>query len=158
MSGRHVIAEAVPRPGKLLRPGRDFELCFNDRLIVVVAWPQHHPVLTERDRLIIVICRNVLDVENRHGRPMLIDTPATSIAGEALSTTCIFRAGYRAYFLHLPGTGVCGIARTDPEVDLPHLLVLLEVARRALERDAPGLQHVGIIRNAKRQRDRLLRQ
>ena len=38
MSSRDVIAEAIPRPGKLPRTGRDFELRFDDLLIVVVAW------------------------------------------------------------------------------------------------------------------------
>jgi hypothetical protein len=60
-------------------------------LIVVVAWPQHHPVLTECDRLIIVICRDVSDVENRHGRSMIIDILATCIAAVTLSTTCVSR-------------------------------------------------------------------
>src|ERR1700722_16308833 len=88
MSGRHVIAEAVPRPGQLLRAGRDFELCLNHPLIVVVAWTQHHPVLAECDRLMIAIGRDVPDAENRHCRPKIMDAPATSIAAAILSTTC----------------------------------------------------------------------
>ena len=71
MSGRHVIAEAIPRPGKLPGPGSDFEFRFNYPLIVVVAWTQHHPVLAERNRLFVVICRNVSNSENRHCRPMI---------------------------------------------------------------------------------------
>src|SRR5580704_8612410 len=89
MSGRHVIAEAVPRPGQLLRAGRDFELCLNHLLIVVVAWTQHHPVRAECDRLMIAIGRDVPDAENRHCRPKIMDAPATSIAAAILSTTCI---------------------------------------------------------------------
>src|SRR6202044_1926424 len=38
VSGRDMIAEAIPRPGKLRRPGRNFEFRFNDPLIIVVAW------------------------------------------------------------------------------------------------------------------------
>ena len=73
MSGRHVIAETIPRPGKLPRLGRDFELGFEDLLVVIVARAQHHPVLAEGDRLIIVIGRDVFDVQNRHCRPIIID-------------------------------------------------------------------------------------
>src|SRR5580704_699423 len=80
LSGRHVVAEAIPRPGKVLRTGRDFELCFNDLLIVVVARTQHHPVLAECDRLIIAICRDMFDGKNRHYRAMIMDTPSTCIA------------------------------------------------------------------------------
>jgi hypothetical protein len=66
MCGRHVIAETILRPGKLLRSGRDFELGLEYPLVVVIARTQHHSVLAEGDRLIIVICRNVSDAENRH--------------------------------------------------------------------------------------------
>ncbi len=48
--------------------------------------------------------------------------------------------------------------RADPEINLPHLLVVFEIARRTFERDAPGLQHIGIVGDAERQRDRLLGQ
>src|SRR5580704_7224073 len=89
MCGRHVIAEAIPRPSQLLRPGRNFEFCCNHLLIVVVAWTQHHPVLTECDRLFIMISRNVSDVANRHCHPKIMDAPATSIAAAILSTTCM---------------------------------------------------------------------
>src|SRR5271166_190677 len=98
MGGRHVIAEAILRPGKLPRPWCDFELCFNYLLIVVVARTQHHPVLTEGDRLIIVICRNVSDAENRHCRPMIMDTRATCIATACISITCISWAKYCGCF------------------------------------------------------------
>ena len=80
MSDRHVIAETILRPGKLPRTGRDFELRFDDPLIVVVARTQHHPVLAECDRAIIVICGDVSDAENRHYRAMIMDTSSTSIA------------------------------------------------------------------------------
>src|SRR5580700_3181201 len=89
MSGRHVIAEAVPRPSQLLRAGGDFEFRFNHLLIVVVARTQHHPVLAECDRLVIMISRNVSDVANRHCRPKIMVAPATSIAAAILSTTCM---------------------------------------------------------------------
>ncbi len=68
MGGRHVIAENILRPGQLPRLGRDFDLGFEYLLVVVVARTQHHPVLAERDRLMIVIRRNVSDAENRHCR------------------------------------------------------------------------------------------
>src|SRR5580692_83726 len=100
MRGRHVIAEAVPRPSQLLRARRDFEFCCNDLLIVIIAWPQHHAVLAECDRLIIMISRNVPDAENRHCRPKIMDAPATSIAAAILSTTCMSWARYRACSLH----------------------------------------------------------
>src|ERR1700730_13407080 len=89
MSGGYVIAEGIPRPSPLLRSGGDFEFRCNHLLIVVVAWPQHHPVLTECDRLVIMIGRNVSDVANRHCRPKIMDTPATCIAAAILSTTCM---------------------------------------------------------------------
>ena len=89
ISDRDVIAEAIPSPGKLRRPRRNFEFRFNDLLIIVVAWTQHHPVFTECDGLIVVICRDVPDAENRHCRPMIMDAPATCIATAILSTTCI---------------------------------------------------------------------
>src|SRR5580704_17875332 len=96
MSGRHVIAEAVPRPGQLPRFWRDFEFRCNHLLIVVVARPQHHAVLAERDRLVIMISRNVSNVANRHCRPKIKDAAATSIAAAILSTTCMSWARYRA--------------------------------------------------------------
>src|SRR5580704_18409897 len=94
MSGRYVIAEAIPRPSQLLRPGRNFEFCCNHLLIVVVAWTQHHPMLTECDRLFIMISRNVSDVANRHCHPTIMDAPATCIAAAILSTTCMSWARY----------------------------------------------------------------
>src|SRR5215467_10970458 len=54
-----------------------------------------------------------------------------------------------------PGTGR---ARANAEIDFANLLVVLEVRRLALQGDAPGLQHVGIVGDAKRQRNRLLGQ
>jgi hypothetical protein len=33
-----------------------------------------------------------------------------------------------------------GSARRETEINLPHLLVALEIARRTFKRDAPGLQ------------------
>src|SRR5580693_9466173 len=89
MSGRHVIAEAVPRPSQLPRLWRDFEFRRNHLLIVVVAWTQHHPVLAECDRSIIMISRDVSDVANRHCDPKIMDAPATSIAAAILSTACM---------------------------------------------------------------------
>src|SRR5580704_9226292 len=102
MSGRHVIAEAVPRPSQLFRFWRDFEFRCKHLLIVVVAWPQHHPVLAECDWSIIMISRNVSDVANRHCRPKIMDAPATSIAAAILSTTCMFWARYCACLLCEP--------------------------------------------------------
>jgi len=67
-------------------------------LVAVIAGTQHHPVLAEGDRLIIVICRNVSDAENRHCRPVIMDTPATCIATACISTTCISWARYCACF------------------------------------------------------------
>src|ERR1700733_12279874 len=102
MSGRHVIAEAVPRPIQLPRFWRDFEFRCNHLLIVVVAWPQHHPVLAECDRLIIMISRNVSDVPNRHCHPKITDAPATSIGAAIPSTRCISWAKCRARLLYEP--------------------------------------------------------
>jgi hypothetical protein len=98
VGGRHVIAKSIPHPGKLLWSGRDFELGLEYLLVAVIAGTQHHPVLAEGDRLIIVICRNVSDAENRHCRPMIMDTPATCIATAYISTTCISWARYCACF------------------------------------------------------------
>jgi len=98
MGGRHVIAKNIPHPGKLLRSGRNFELGLEYPLVVVISRTQHHPVLAEGDRLIIVICRNVSDAENRHCGPMIMDTPATCITTARISTTCISWASYCACF------------------------------------------------------------
>src|ERR1700722_2674783 len=98
MRGRHVIAEAIPRPSQLPRFWRDVEFRCNHRLIVVVAWPQHHPVLTECDRLIIMISRNVSDVANRHFHPKIMDGAGTSTPRAILSTTCMSWARYCACF------------------------------------------------------------
>jgi N-formylglutamate amidohydrolase len=65
-----MIAEYIPGPGELARPGRDFELGFEHFLVVVVARTQHHLVLAERDRVFIVICGDVPDGENRHCSPL----------------------------------------------------------------------------------------
>src|ERR1700686_3900627 len=105
MSGRHVIAEAVPRPSQLPRSGRDFEFCRNHLLIVVVAWTQHHAVLAECDRLFIMISRNVSDVANRHCRPKIMDVPATCIAAAILSTTCMSWARCCACFFAIVSGG-----------------------------------------------------
>ena len=91
LGNRHVIAEAIPRPGKSPRARRDFELRFNDLLIVIVARTQHHPVLAECDRPLVVICRLVPDAENRHCHPIVMDLLATCIANEIICTTCISR-------------------------------------------------------------------
>ena len=48
---------------------------FKHLLVVVVARPQHHPVLAERDRLPIVIGRDVPDSENRHGSSTMMLAP-----------------------------------------------------------------------------------
>ena len=86
LGSRDMIAETVLRPGNLPRSGRDLELRFDYLLILVVARPQHHPVRAECDRLTIVICRNVSNAENRHCRPMIMDTPATCIATACITT------------------------------------------------------------------------
>jgi predicted N-formylglutamate amidohydrolase len=100
---RHVITEIVARPGELQRLGRDLDLGMEDFLIFVVARQQHHPVLAERDRAVIVICRYVPNIENRHCRSTIASTPAISIARACFSTTithaCIYRARYRLFSL-----------------------------------------------------------
>jgi hypothetical protein len=58
-------------------------------------------VFAECDRLFIMISRNVSDVANRHCRPKIMDTPATSIVAAILSTTCMSWASYWACFLQL---------------------------------------------------------
>jgi hypothetical protein len=85
-----MIAEDILRPGKLARLGRYFELGFEHLLIVIVAWAQHHAVLAECDRLLIVICREVSDGENRHCGSTRMLVPMA----------CIFRAKSRADLYH----------------------------------------------------------
>src|SRR6266436_2241324 len=46
--------------------------------------------------------------------------------------------------------------RANSEVDFLHLLVLFQIGPFALEHGAAGLQHVGVIGNVERKRDRLL--
>jgi hypothetical protein len=65
---RDMIAKSIPRPGKLTRLRRDFQLGFKHLLVVVVARMQHHPVLAECDRLPVVIRRDVPDGEDRHSQ------------------------------------------------------------------------------------------
>jgi hypothetical protein len=67
-----MIAENIPRPEDLARRGRNFEFGLEHDLVIVVARTQHHPVLAERDRLRIMVCRDVSDGENRHCGPALI--------------------------------------------------------------------------------------
>jgi hypothetical protein len=50
----------------------DFEFGFEHILVLVVTRTQHHPVLAECDRLLIVVDRNVPDSENRHSGPATI--------------------------------------------------------------------------------------
>ena len=75
--GRDMIAEDILRPGKLARLGCDFEFGFEHLLVVVVARTQHHPVLAERDRLLIVVGRDVPDGENWHCNATMICVPIT---------------------------------------------------------------------------------
>ena len=104
VSRRHVIAEAILRPGNLFRAGGNFELRLDDLLIVVVARPQHHPVLAECHRPLVVVGRDVLDAENRHYRAMIGDEPSTFIGDAVLSTTCIsWTRDYRCQPLCRPG-------------------------------------------------------
>ena len=49
-------------------------------------------------------------------------------------------------------------ARADAQINLPHLLVLFQFRCGAFQRDSSGLQHIGIVGNTQRQRDRLFRQ
>src|SRR5258707_7776593 len=44
----------------------------------------------------------------------------------------------------------------EAEIDLPHLRVVLELARRAFEDGATGLQHIGVVGDLERVRYRLL--
>ena len=95
--GRDMIAEDILRPGQLARLGRDFEFGFEHLLVVVVARTQHHPVLAERDRLLIVIGRDVPDGENRHCGPALIKLRIMQVP-----ITCIFRARNSARYRSAP--------------------------------------------------------
>src|SRR5215831_5570349 len=54
--------------------------------------------------------------------------------------------------LRAPGAG----ARSDAEIDFLHLFVLFQIDRLAFEHGAAGLQHIGIIGDVERERDRLL--
>src|ERR1700733_3100233 len=54
--GRDMIAEDIPRPGEFARPRRDFEFGFEYFLVLIVSRTQHHAVLAESDRSLIVIC------------------------------------------------------------------------------------------------------
>ena len=89
-SDRDMIAEDILRPGKLARLGRYFELGFEHLLIVIVARAQHHAVLAECDRLLIVIRREVSDGENRHCGSTRMLVPMA----------CIFRAKSPADLYH----------------------------------------------------------
>jgi hypothetical protein len=43
-----------------------------------------------------------------------------------------------------------GVRRRNAEINLPHLLVLFQLGRGAFQRDASGLQHIGIVGDAER--------
>src|SRR5580704_16399066 len=66
---RHVIAEDVPDPTQFGRPWRYLELELQHPLIMAFQRPQHHPVLTEGDRLLILIRGDMPYRENRHFCP-----------------------------------------------------------------------------------------
>ena len=57
--GRDMIAEDIPRPGEFARSRRDFEFGFEYFLVLIVSRTQHHAVLAESDRSLIVICRDM---------------------------------------------------------------------------------------------------
>jgi len=67
--GRDVIAEDIPRPGEFARLGPDFEFGFEYLLVLIVPRTQHHAVLTESDRTLIMICRDMPYGEDRHCNP-----------------------------------------------------------------------------------------
>jgi hypothetical protein len=56
----------------LARLGRDDKLGFEHLLVAIVARMQHYPVLTERDRFLIVVGRDVPNGENRHCGPTIM--------------------------------------------------------------------------------------
>jgi predicted N-formylglutamate amidohydrolase len=100
LGGRDMIAEYIPGPGELAWLGRDFELGFKHFLVTVIARTQHHSVLAERDWLLVVICRDVLDGEIRHEQ----------FYNGANPEICIFRAKSRAHVSPMrssfPGAGM----------------------------------------------------
>jgi len=67
-----MIAKDILRPGKLARLRSNSEFGFKYLLVVVVARTQHHTVLAECDRLLVVICRNVLTVRIGIAHPKTI--------------------------------------------------------------------------------------
>lgn len=69
--GRHVITENVARPIEPHGFGRNVNLTFENSLVFVIAREQHHPVLAERDRAIVVVRGDVFDIENRHRYSMV---------------------------------------------------------------------------------------
>jgi len=70
--GRDMIAEDIPRPGEPARLRPDFEFGFEYLLVLIVARTQHHAVLAESDRSLIVICRDVPYGEDRHCNPTML--------------------------------------------------------------------------------------
>jgi hypothetical protein len=65
----HVIAENVPDPTQFGRPWRNLELELQQPLIMAFQRPQHHPVLSKGDRLLILIRGDMPNRENRHFCP-----------------------------------------------------------------------------------------
>src|SRR5580704_1256907 len=57
--GRDMIAEDIPRPREFARLRPDFEFGFEYFLVLIVSRTQHHAVLAESDRSLIVICRDM---------------------------------------------------------------------------------------------------
>ena len=88
--GRDVIAERIARPGNLAWRGRDREFGLQHLLVAIVARPQHHAMLAERDRLPVAIGRDVPDGEMALGpacRTSVAVQKSASFCGEFIMRT-----------------------------------------------------------------------
>src|SRR5216684_9320841 len=66
-----MVAEGILDPPQIHRFGSDLELRFEQPLVMAFARTQHHPVLAEGDRLLVLIGGDMPDGENRHCNPMI---------------------------------------------------------------------------------------
>jgi hypothetical protein len=65
----NMVAEHILRPPQIGRFRTDLELRVEHPLVKAFSRTQHHPVLAEGHRLLILIGSNMPDGENRHCNP-----------------------------------------------------------------------------------------
>src|SRR5450631_660349 len=68
---RQAIAENVVNPPNLGWTGRDLESAIQQVLVKTVPRPEHQLMRAWPHRLLVLVCRRVMNGENRHGGPLI---------------------------------------------------------------------------------------